>query len=187
MGPGIGVTSDSARIVCHVMEHCRIPLILDADGINVISQHKDWLLNRACPCILTPHMGELSRLLGQPVADMKVHFFELVPEFAEQYQIQCICKDAVTCIVMPDRKIYINQTGNCGMATAGSGDVLTGIIGGLLAVGTPMQDAGALGVYLHGMAGDCARERYGTAHIIAGDLIKELAQFRIGEERGISR
>lgn len=187
MGPGIGTGNDSVSMVQYIMEHCRLPLVLDADGINVISQHMDWLKQRNCPCIVTPHMGELARLLGQSVSDVKEDFFGKVQGFAKEYEIQCICKDSVTCTVMPDGSVFINQTGNCGMATAGSGDVLTGIIGGLLSVGTLMQDAGVLGVYIHGMAGDQAKEKYGSAHMIAGDLIKELAQFRMGEEGGLGR
>lgn len=187
VGPGIGTGTNAAAMVQYVMEYCRLPLVLDADGLNIISQNMDWLKKKLCPCILTPHMGELARLLGQSVSKVKEDFFEKVQSFANEYEIQCICKDSVTCTVMPNGSIFINQTGNCGMATAGSGDVLTGIIGGLLSVGTLIQDAGVLGVYIHGMAGDLAKEKYGSAHMVAGDLIKELAQFRIGEEGGLGR
>lgn len=184
LGPGIGMSKLAEAMTAYVMKNCSLPLVLDADGLNIISQNLEWLRQRSCPCILTPHMGELARLLGQSVSKTKEDFFEKIQDFSEQYQVQCVCKDAVTCTVMPRRRIYINQTGNCGMATAGSGDVLTGMIGGLLAVGTPMAYAGPLGAYLHGACGDRIKEEKGAAHLIAGDLIRELAAFRIGEERG---
>lgn len=187
VGPGIGTGTDAAVMVHYVMKHCRLPLVLDADGLNIISQNMDWLKKKLCPCILTPHMGELARLLGCTISKVKEDFLDIIQGLAEEYQVQCICKDSVTCTVMPDSSIYINQTGNCGMATAGSGDVLTGIIGGLIAVGTSLTDAGVLGVFLHGMSGDLAKEKYGSAHMIAGDIIKELAQFRIGEKGGLVR
>lgn len=184
IGPGIGISQISTTIVEYVLTHCQLPLVIDADAINIISSHLDWLGAVSCKCILTPHVGEMARLLHLNISEVKSNMLQLVRSFAKKYQVQCICKDSATCIVLPDVSTFINETGNCGMATAGSGDVLTGIIGGLLAVGTPWEYAGALGVYLHGMAGDRLSEKYGTAHLIAGDLIKELADFRLGEKGG---
>lgn len=182
MGPGIGQGDTAQAMVDYVLKNCSLPLVLDADGINLTSCHMEWLKERRNPCIMTPHMGELARLLQMSVAQVKENLFERIPHFAKEYQVQCVCKDAVTCVVLPKQTIYINSTGNCGLATAGSGDVLAGVIGGLLAVGTPLEYAGGLGSYLHGMAGDRLAEKNGTAHMIAGDLIEELASFRIGEK-----
>lgn len=182
LGPGLGQGDTAEAMVSYVLKNGCLPLVLDADGINLTSRHMEWLKGRKAPCILTPHMGELARLLHMSVAQVKENLFEQIRLFAKEYQVQCVCKDAVTCVVLPEQTIYINSSGNCGLATAGSGDVLAGVIGGLLAVGTPWKYAGGIGSYLHGMAGDQLAEKNGTAHMIAGDLIGELASFRIGEK-----
>lgn len=181
IGPGLGVNACAEAMVSYVLCKSQLPLVLDADALNIISRHLEWLKDCTSQCILTPHMGEMSRLLHSEITQLQENRLVYLQRFAEQYQIQCVLKDSVTCVSLPNKTTYINQTGNCGMATAGSGDVLTGMIGGLLAVGTPWEYAGALGVWIHGTAGDHYSEKNGTAALMAGDLIEELSDLRIGE------
>lgn len=156
---------------------CHLPLVLDADALNIISHHMDWLKRINATCIITPHLGEMSRLCNKTIAEIKNDILTTASSFAQKYQVHCVLKDAVTCTACPDGNIYMNSSGNSGMATAGSGDVLAGMIGALLAVHTPEDLAGALGVYLHGLAGDSAKEKYGEFYMIASDLIDQVWQF----------
>ncbi len=124
--------------------------------------------------ILTPHMGEMSRLLEQPVAYIRTNRFSVAEEFSRDNDVTVALKDAVTIITTPYMQSHINLSGNEGMATAGSGDVLSGMIAGLLATGAKASVAAPLGVYLHGKCGDRAKERLGSASVMAGDLLNEL-------------
>jgi len=182
IGPGIGTSERSKKIVSYVLEHCRLPLVIDADGLNIISKDMTLLRKKSCPCIITPHVGEMARLMNSSIKDVANNMISVAKTFAKDYDVQCVLKDAASCIVIPDGTTYINNSGNSGMATAGSGDVLTGIISGLLALGVKWDYAGALGSYIHGSCGDRIQKRLGAGYLIAGDLIGELACFRLGEE-----
>lgn len=184
LGPGIGTGRIAEEMTEYILKNCCLPLVIDADGLNIVSRHLDWLKAKNCSCILTPHVGEMARLLKIRTKEVAEDLLYWAQTFAKEYQVQCVLKDAAACIALPAGTTFINKTGNCGMATAGSGDVLTGIIGGLLAVGTGWEYAGALGAWLHGAAGDRIKEKYGTAHLMAGDIIDGLSDFCIGEERG---
>ena len=184
IGPGIGTGETAEAMVNHVLEYGTLPVVLDADGLNVASRHMDWLKAHRSPCIVTPHVGEMARLLQTDTKDVSADLTGSLQTLVETCQVQCVLKDSTTCIGLPDGTVFLNTTGNCGMATAGSGDVLTGIIGGLLAVGTDWRYAGALGAWLHGTVGDRYCKTYGTAHLMAGDLIDGLADLRIGERKG---
>lgn len=183
IGPGIGRNTTAEAMVKYVLEQSKLPMVIDADGLNVISDHIEWLEQHHGPCILTPHMGEMSRLLKTGIEQIKGHRFSILRSFSERYQVQCVLKDAVTCVACPEQAFFLNSNGNCGMATAGAGDVLTGIIGGLLAIGTDWKLAGALGVWIHGNVGDRFIQKKGMAYLMASDLVDELADLRIGERR----
>jgi NAD(P)H-hydrate epimerase len=142
----------------------------------------DLLYKKSCPCIVTPHIGEMARLCKCSSEDVSANILHTSKMFAEKYYVQCVLKDAVTCIALPNSRVYLNNTGNAGMATAGSGDVLAGIIGGLLALGTSYEHAGALACWIHGTCGDKIKERLSEGYLMAGDLVRELSSFRIGEE-----
>ena len=182
MGPGIGNAEIANKMVTHTLNCCRLPLVLDADGLNIVSKNKQLLLDKKCSCIITPHIGEMARLINSSVEDVIKNKITIAKSFSEKYQLQCVLKDAASCIAIPDGTTYINTAGNSGMATAGSGDVLTGIIGGLLAIGVKLDYAGALGSYIHGYCGDRIQNVTGASYLVASDLINELACLRLGEE-----
>lgn len=181
VGPGIGVNPISEKMVSHFIENGEIPLVLDADALNILSRTPDLLYQKKSSCFLTPHIGEMSRLTGQTIQEIKEHLIDTAKCFSQKYKVHCVLKDAVTCTAVPENKIYLNHFGNSGMATAGSGDVLTGILAGLLGVHTPEEYCGALGVLIHSLAGDGAKEKYGESFLTASDLIEELQYMRLGE------
>lgn len=148
-------------------------LVLDADALNLLATRQDLMANLPANTILTPHPKELKRLIGEWTDDMEK--IEKVQNFTFQHQVIIIVKGANTMTVLPDGKLYFNSTGNAGMATGGSGDVLTGIITSLLAQGYAAADAAILAVYLHGAAGDAARKEWGEESLIASDIISCLS------------
>lgn len=179
-GCGLGTSTISVEIVSHLMRMCTLPLVLDADGLNIISTHMELLEQMKNTCIVTPHLGEMSRLTGLFIKDIKENLIDTALDFSRKYNVHCVLKDAVSCITTPNQMVYLNVSGNCGMATAGSGDVLAGVLAALLAVKTPVEYVGALGAYIHGLAGDRVKENYSEAFLMAGDLINELKSMRLG-------
>ena len=242
IGPGIGTGEAATEILRCVLEEGEIPMVLDADALNIISR-EGWqallgqkeatedetaaatdetaaaeekaaveaknivektsakiaegaeaeIIEEAEPAeaktavkemqlmrkmkgrnsrIITPHMGEMSRLTGSPVGNLKAHICEEAAAFSAEHQVVCVLKDARTVTAVPDGSLYLNLSGNNGMATAGSGDVLSGILGGLLVQGLDPQEAAPLGVYFHGKAGDSARDRLGARAMMASDMIE---------------
>ena len=151
-----------------LLERARIPLLIDADGLNILSQHPDWFELLPEGTILTPHPKEFDRLAGESADSYERHLKQR--EFASRYKVVVVLKGAHTGIASPDGRYWFNTTGNPGMATGGSGDVLTGIITGLLAQGVPSLEAALAGVYLHGLAGDLAVEASSEEALIAGDM-----------------
>jgi NAD(P)H-hydrate epimerase len=149
-------------------------MVLDADALNILAENKNWLERIPKYSILTPHIGELKRLIGEPKGDFEQ--LELTKEFANKYEIYVVIKGAHSAIVCPNREVFFNTTGNPGMATAGSGDVLTGIITGLLAQGYIAVHAAMLGVYVHGYAGDLALKKGSRESVIASDIINKLGK-----------
>ena len=172
-GPGVGTGPEAAAMARFLIRTSEKPLILDADALNIISADKTILSGHRCPVTVTPHIGEMSRLTGHSVPDLKRDLISEARAFAGEYNVTCVLKDARTVTALPDGTVFLNRTGNCGMATAGSGDVLAGIMASLTSCGT--ETAAAAAVCLHGAAGDAAAERYGTHYMTAGDLIRELA------------
>jgi ADP-dependent NAD(P)H-hydrate dehydratase / NAD(P)H-hydrate epimerase len=179
LGPGLGMTEGVAELVRALVRRCPIPLVLDADGLNAIADDPSLLLERhGPPAILTPHPGEMARLTGDSVARIEEDRVEAARAFARQYRVVLVLKGAHTVTAYPDGRVRINSTGHPGMASGGTGDVLTGIIGGLLAQGLCPEDAATLGVFLHGLAGDRLRDRLGEAGMTATDLLRELPAAR---------
>lgn len=172
IGPGLGLEEDTALAMMEQIQGSTIPIVLDADAINLLSSHRNWLSRIPKRCILTPHLGELERLIGKCMDTYER--LTKVKELAAYLQSYIIVKGAWSTIVTPEGKFYMNPTGNPGMATAGSGDVLTGILLGLLAQGYSQEDACKLGVYLHGMAGDMAADNLTEMAMTSGDIIQAL-------------
>jgi len=170
IGPGIGQSDITARALKHLIQTAGIPLLLDADAINILAANKTWLAFLPKGCIFTPHPREFERLAGKSSNDYDRN--RLQREFSFKYHCFVVLKGAHTAITTPDGHCYFNSTGNPGMASGGSGDVLTGIIAGLMAQGYSSLESCLLGVYVHGHAGDLALSETGFEALIAGDIIK---------------
>jgi NAD(P)H-hydrate epimerase len=172
IGPGLGCKPNSGKGLKLLLELAKVPLVIDADGLNLLSMHPEWLELLPEGTILTPHPKEFDRLAGESTDAYERHLKQI--GFAEKYRVIVVLKGAYTGIATPDGPYWFNTTGNPGMATGGSGDVLTGMITGLLARGLTPIDAAKAGVYLHGLAGDMADMALGQEAMIARDLIANL-------------
>ena len=175
LGPGIGMGAAAEKIVKLVLKNCAVPLLLDADALNIIARQPDILMRPHTDIIVTPHLGEMARLTGDTVALIQTRLLECAGEFAQNYDVICVLKDFHTVTAIPYGHSYLNLSGNHGMATAGSGDVLAGIIGSFLSQRVKSEHAAALGVYLHGLAGDLKSEHLGTRSLMASDIIEGLS------------
>lgn len=171
-GPGIGTTDTAAQLVKNVLKNASVPVLMDADALNLIARDVNVLLRPHTELVVTPHLGEMSRLSGDSVSYIQNHLIEVAEEFARQYNVICVLKDEHTAVGVPYGQTYLNLSGNEGMATAGSGDVLSGVIGGLMAQGMSAEEAAPLGVYLHGRAGDVMRNMVGARGLMASDIIE---------------
>ena len=169
VGPGIGLSRDTQNALKLLIQNSGQPLLFDADAINILGQNKTWLSFVPKSSIFTPHPKEFERLAGKTSNDFEQH--QLQKEFSVKYGVYVVLKGAHTCISTPNGKFFFNSTGNPGMASGGSGDVLTGIILGLLAQKYPPLQACTLGVYLHGLAGDIAARKQSQQALIADDQI----------------
>ncbi len=173
-GPGMTRHAETAALVETMLAEIKAPLALDADALNVFEGQLDALTKRACPLVITPHPGEMARLLGRSAAEVQGHRFETAREAAARSRAVTILKGAGTLVAEAGRPLAINMTGNPGMATGGMGDVLAGLLGGLLAQGMQPFDAARAAVFLHGRAGDQAADEKSEPGIVAGDLVEEL-------------
>jgi NAD(P)H-hydrate epimerase len=174
LGPGIGTDRQAQRIVDLTLHHCEVPLLVDADALNLIAQTPALLSEPHTDMIVTPHLGEMARLTGDTVALLQSRLIESARNFAQTYDVICVLKDFRTVTSEPYGLDYLNLSGNHGMATAGSGDVLSGVIGSLLAQGMRPEKAAPLGVYLHGLAGDAAVQTCTRRALMASDIIEGL-------------
>jgi NAD(P)H-hydrate epimerase len=174
LGPGLGRSSAMTTLLSVLLARLHMPIVLDADGLNAFVQHTGSL-RRAAPLILTPHPGEFGRLLNIDAATVQAHRRQLATGFAAENGLVLLLKGHGT-IVTDGRRVYQNTTGNPGMATAGSGDVLTGLVAALLAQGLEAFAAAQLGAYVHGLAGDLARDALGEVGMIATDVLAHLPQ-----------
>lgn len=173
IGPGIGQSDQSKEIVCETLRFCQKPLVIDADALNIISSNKDILKQIKSPYIVTPHPGEMSRLMNATISEIQEDRLGAVRKFFNDFGAITVLKGSRT-LISAEEGIFVNTTGNPGMATAGSGDVLTGVIVSLLSQGVDCTDSAVYGVYLHGMAGDLAKEEFGEYGMTSGDIIKHI-------------
>ncbi|MBE0651187.1 MAG: NAD(P)H-hydrate dehydratase [Bacteroidales bacterium] len=174
IGPGMGKESQSQTAMKLLIQEYRRPMVIDADALGILAENKTWLSFLPPNSILTPHPKEFERLAGTWKNDFEK--MDLARSFCKKFQVILVLKGANTSICLPDGRCYFNSTGNPGMATAGSGDVLTGIITGLLAQNYSPIHAALLGVYLHGSAGDIAAEKNSEESLIAGDITMNLGK-----------
>ena len=175
MGSGLGISEVADQIVNTVLKEIKVPCLIDADGINILAAHPEWK-DRLVEghYVLTPHLKELSRLTGQSVSEIQMHRREVLEQTVGAFDVTLVQKDARTFVGAKNRRMCVNLTGNAAMAKAASGDVLAGVIGGFMAQGCDNFDAAVLGVYLHGLAGDIARNEIGCYSVLARDLADKL-------------
>ena len=176
VGPGLGKATETVMALKKLLKEVDKPLVLDADALNIISENKELLSILPENTIITPHVKEFERLFGE--CKDKEQRVDLQRDMAQKFKIIIVLKGAGTTTMLPDGRCFVNTTGNPGMATAGSGDVLTGIILSLLAQRYTPEQAAIIGVFMHGMAGDKAALRLGMESMIASDISKSL-EFRV--------
>ncbi len=180
LGPGLSTSPDSINLARSIIPEIEAPLLLDGDALTALAGQEELCRSRQYPTILTPHPGEMARLLESSIREVEIRRIETAIKAAERYAAIIVLKGAHSIIADPSGKAWINLTGNSGMGTAGSGDVLAGIIGSLIAGGGMPLDVVMQGVYLHGLAGDSASKSKGEACMLAGDIIEFLPEaFRI--------
>jgi len=179
IGPGLSAHPETQQFARTIVADCALPLVVDADGLNAFTGHADELRRRKAPALaLTPHPGEMARLLGCSTGEVQANRLEVALQAAARWNAFIVLKGFHTIVATPDGRAFINSTGNPGMATAGTGDVLTGMLAGLTAQfgATHWERTLGFGVYLHGLAGDLAAARAGEAPLIASDLIEAIPQ-----------
>lgn len=175
IGCGMSQHPETQELIVQLIEKTEKTLVIDADGLNALATNVSILRERASKhVIITPHVGEFSRLTGLSSAEIENNKFHIASSFAQEYNVALVLKGAPTLIATPNGDTFVNSTGNAGMATAGAGDVLTGIIAALAGQGLSVTAAAVAGVYLHGMAGDYAAGKKGELSLIASDLIRYL-------------
>jgi NAD(P)H-hydrate epimerase len=179
VGPGIGANPETAELVRTVVNKYPLPLVLDADGLNAFDGHMDSFrkdLRPAGTTVFTPHPGEMARLTGKPIAEIQAQRVAVARNFAQRFGVVLVLKGFRTLIAFPDGQVWVNPTGNPGMAKGGTGDVLTGLMAGLLAQFPthPVGEVATAAVYLHGLAGDLAAGELGQHSMLAGDLLEKI-------------
>jgi len=174
IGPGLGRSASTQRFVLSAIRNSPLPMVIDADALNILSLNLKVLKNSNVERVLTPHPGEMARLTGMRKSAIERHRKEIAQAFALKNKCVLLLKGHLTIIASAKGKATINQTGNSGMATAGSGDVLTGMIAAFLAQGLTGYEAAKLGAYLHGSSGDHAAERIGRISLIATDILDSI-------------
>lgn len=177
IGPGIGVSDDTEKLIARLVKNSPVPLVIDADGINSLSANPDILLKAKSAVIITPHPGEMARFYSSAfkqeykISDVERNRLEVSTKLATEYNINVVLKGVPSVIASPKGDVFINSTGNPGMATAGAGDVLTGIIASLVGQGLSPLNASVSGVYIHGLSGDIASAKKGQHCMLASDII----------------
>ncbi len=176
IGPGLSTQKSTAKLVKNLLPKLKIPMVLDADALNIIAEDMALLKNLKAPAILTPHPGEFARLIHSSTKEVLENKIKLVPEFAQEYGVHIVLKGYRTLISDPSGYMFINPTGNPGMATGGSGDVLSGMLSAMIVQEDNLSDAVKAGVFVHGLSGDIAAERLGEKALLAGDIISFLPE-----------
>lgn len=174
VGPGMGRTATTREQVIQLLENSTVPVILDADAVSVMADHIDVIAHAKCPVILTPHPGEFSTLFGLKTEDVQEDRFGMIRMAADKLGATVVLKGAGTLIATPELPVAVNMTGNPGMASGGSGDVLAGLIAGLAAQGIAPYQAACAGVWMHGKAGDLAAAATSQASMLATDIMEKL-------------
>jgi NAD(P)H-hydrate epimerase len=186
VGPGIGIDPEAQAFVRKVVANSPAPLVIDADAVKAFAGKPELLADCPVPLVLTPHPGEMANLMGISVEEVQADRFEAVRKAARVTKAVVLLKGANTLIAEPGGVIWINPTGNRALGTGGSGDVLTGIIAGLLAQGMGAQEAAVTGAYIHGLAGDRLAEEMGQDGVLATDIVKEVPKVQRDLRNGVS-
>ncbi|MFH1448821.1 MAG: NAD(P)H-hydrate dehydratase [bacterium] len=176
LGPGIGREKETIKLIHNLVESINIPMVIDADAIFALAEKPEILKKAKAPVIITPHSGELAHFLKTKIEDILINRIFYAQKVALEYNLVLVLKGTNTIIATPTGEVFINSTGNPGMASPGMGDVLTGIIGGFLAQGLNALEASKLGVYLHGLSGDIALKERGELSLIASDVLNDIPQ-----------
>jgi len=184
IGPGISRNPETAEFVRTVVGNYPVPMVVDADGLNAFEQAAEKLNGKGRPLVITPHPGEMGRLTGLRAAEVQRDRLHTARTFAREHELIVVLKGHRTLIVRPDGEVWVNTTGNPGMATGGTGDILTGMTAGMIAQNPEhVVEAVTAAVYLHGLAGDCALASMGEQSLVATDLVRALpAAFRRARE-----
>jgi hydroxyethylthiazole kinase-like uncharacterized protein yjeF len=176
IGPGLSLNDETAKLIRELCTSIEVPLLIDGDGLTAVAADPSVLHTRKAPTILTPHMGEMARLINKPPCEISVNKISILQEAAKQFQAITVLKGAHSLISLPEGNIFVNLSGNSGMATAGSGDVLSGCIAAMIGLGLDPEKAARKGVFLHGYAGDLAASEKGKDGITARDIMDFLPQ-----------
>jgi NAD(P)H-hydrate epimerase len=176
IGPGLGTADGTKALVRRIIKESRIPVVVDADGLNCLVGHTRILKKLNAPVIVTPHPGEMARLMETTTRFVQKDRIACARDFAKKIDAHVVLKGARTVIAHPDGSVYINPTGNSGMASGGMGDVLTGMIAGLVTQGQSIESAAHSGVYLHGAVADVLSKRMGPFGFLAGDVMNAIPE-----------
>src|SRR3989338_2175098 len=176
IGPGISQNKETQALIRNIVSKINKPIVLDADGLNAFVRHLDLLKKGHAPMVLTPHPGEMARLIEKEAEEVQNNRKDIASSLAHQYNSVLVLKGRETIVAGPNAECYINETGNVGMATGGTGDVLTGIIASFIGQGMEPFNAAVAGVYLHGLAGDMAAKEKGVLSLIATDILNKLPE-----------
>jgi len=176
MGPGLSQNPQTQKLVRRVVASLRKPMVVDADGINALAAKAELLIHAKAHLILTPHSGEMARVAGISVGDIQRERLRSARAFAKRYRVTLVLKGHHSIVASPAGNSYVNKTGNPGMATAGMGDILTGMLASFLGQEIEPFEAAKLAVYLHGLAGDLAAKEKGEASLIASDVLGKLPE-----------
>jgi NAD(P)H-hydrate epimerase len=182
LGPGLSTHEETTQLVRRIISRCPLPMVIDADGLNALSEDLGVLSKCKHKAILTPHPGEMARLTGTETADVQADRLGTATSFVKKHGCFLVLKGARTIITEPDGQLYVNPTGNPALSGGGSGDVLTGMIGGLMARGWPMAESAIGGAYIHGMAADILSEDMGPG-ILAGELLDVIPDLTVALAR----
>jgi ADP-dependent NAD(P)H-hydrate dehydratase / NAD(P)H-hydrate epimerase len=174
IGPGLGQSPAVQKLIWRFLSSSPVPMVVDADALNAVAMAPAALKKLPVPVVLTPHPGEMARLIGKSAKEVQTNRWEIAEQFVQEYGVVLALKGAGTVVTDKSGKLWINSTGNPGMAKGGMGDALTGVIGALLAQGMPAVEAARAGVFVHGLAGDIAAEKHGERAMLATDLIESL-------------
>ena len=174
IGPGLGQQAETQKMIWKVVSGCSLPMAVDADALNALAQRVAALKRLQKQIVLTPHPGEMARLIGKTIKEVQANRWDVARNFSSEYGVVTVLKGAGTVVADKSGPMWINSTGNPGMAKGGMGDALTGIVGAFLAQRMAPVDAGRAGVFVHGLAGDLAREKLGERAMLTTDLIEHL-------------